>query len=151
MDCSKIAFFFSTTRKLFPYVPIQQSSGLRSLPPMQVLDQRVTVHGGAGGAGVHVDGAQSSVPVQHRPSAVGQAASRPVAPVQQHAVPDVVAGVQSHAVATAVARPPLSTHAFPAAQTTPLGMDLRSRVGHHVVVSSNHYIIKIRKFLKRRC
>jgi len=102
-----------------------------------VLDQRVAVHGGAGGAGVHVDGAQSGVPVQHRARALGQAAGRPVALVQQHAIPDAAAGVQSHAVAAAVARAPLSAHALPAAQTAPVGTVLRSRVGHHVLVPSN--------------
>lgn len=86
-----------------------------------MLDQRVSVHGGAGGAGVHVDGAQSGVPVQHRPCAVGQVAGRSVAPVQQHAVQDVVAGLQGHAAVAAVTWPPLSAHAFPAAQATSLG------------------------------
>lgn len=99
-----------------------------------MLDQRVGVHGGAGGAGGHVDGAQSRVPVQHRPGAVGQAAGRPVPPVQQHAVPDAAPGVQGHAAAAATARPPLSTHAVPPAQTTSLGTVLRGRVGHHFVV-----------------
>lgn len=103
----------------------------------QVLDQRVAVHGGAGGTGVHVHGAQPGLPVQHRTRALGQVAGRPVALVQQHAVPYAVAGVQGHAVAASVARAPLSAHALPAAQTTPLGTVLRSCVGHHVVVPSN--------------
>lgn len=116
-----------------------------------MLDQRVAVHGSAGGAGVHVHGAQSRVPVQHRPRALGQATGRPVALVQQHAVPDAVAGVQGHAVAVAVARTPLSAHALPTAQTASLGTVLRSRVGHHVVVPSNLSKSTVDVTIERAC
>lgn len=101
-----------------------------------MLDQRVAVYRSAGSAGVHVDGAEPGVSVQHRARALGQTAGRPVSPVQQHAVPHAVAGVPGHAAAVAVARTPLPAHSVPAAQTTSLGTVLRGRVGHHVVVSS---------------